>query len=247
MPVTEEIRVGLIGASIPRNGWAVRAHAPALAALDGFRIHAVATSRRESADEAGRVLGAEHAFASADDLIACDEVDLVVVGVRVLDHAAIVRPALVAGRHVLCEWPLGAGAAETAELTALGRSAGVVHAVGVQARAAPALRHAAQLVADGYVGELQSVLLTASNPQPGGRELPAAWAWHANRESWLSPLTSRAGMPSTPCGSAPVTSYRSPPSSPRSTRRLRSAREAPSSARRTIMWQSQGGSPQGRC
>jgi predicted dehydrogenase len=85
------------------------------------------------------------------------------------------------------------GLGQAGEMTALARSGQHVNAVGLQARGAPAIRYAAELVESGYVGELQSVLLTASNPQPGGRVLPTAWGWHAERENWLSPLTIPGG------------------------------------------------------
>jgi predicted dehydrogenase len=49
------IGVGIIGASPDKGGWAVTAHIPALQALPDYRLVAVSTSRRESA-EAGRVL-----------------------------------------------------------------------------------------------------------------------------------------------------------------------------------------------
>jgi predicted dehydrogenase len=49
------IRVGIIGAN-PDRGWAAQAHIPALKSLsEDFEITALSTSRRESADAAGKV------------------------------------------------------------------------------------------------------------------------------------------------------------------------------------------------
>ncbi|WP_433634190.1 Gfo/Idh/MocA family oxidoreductase [Nocardia sp. CA-120079] len=45
------------------------------------------------------------------------EVDLVVVSVKASGHAAVIREALAAGKHVVSEWPLGVDADEAGELT----------------------------------------------------------------------------------------------------------------------------------
>ena len=52
--MTRRIRVGIIGAN-PDRGWAAEAHIPALQSLpEDFEITALSTSRRESADAAGK-------------------------------------------------------------------------------------------------------------------------------------------------------------------------------------------------
>ena len=56
---------------------------------------------------------------------------------------------LAAGRHVVCEKPLGVSSAETAELVALAEAAGVVHAVCFNIRHYPQNQHAAALVSSG--------------------------------------------------------------------------------------------------
>ena len=44
------------------------------------------------------------------------DVDLVVVSVSVPAHHGMVTAGLEAGKHVFCEWPLGANSGETEEL-----------------------------------------------------------------------------------------------------------------------------------
>ena len=58
-------------------------------------------------------------FGPAEELAHRDEVDLVVVTVKVPHHRELVTTALQAGRMVLCEWPLGNELAEAEELAAL--------------------------------------------------------------------------------------------------------------------------------
>ena len=106
--------VGIIGAN-PDRGWARDAHIPALAALDDFDLRAVSTSRPESARAAARQFGVE-GFDSHQALVGQPDVDLVVITVKVPAHRALVTAALEAGKHVLCEWPLGNGLAEAQAL-----------------------------------------------------------------------------------------------------------------------------------
>ncbi|WP_034489628.1 Gfo/Idh/MocA family protein [Actinomadura oligospora] len=150
------IRVGIIGAN-PDQGWASRAHIPALRALPGFEITAVGTRREESAREAARRFGVPHHFTDPHELAAHPDVDLVAVTVKVPAHDTLIRAALDAGKHVLSEWPLTRTTEEAEAVVKLARDAGVRTAVGLQARFAPAVLHARRLLADGYVGRVTSV------------------------------------------------------------------------------------------
>lgn len=154
-------RVGIIGLQ-PGRSWAARAHLPALKALGReFVVTGVANSSRASAEAAARATDLPHAFASAADLVASSDIDLVVVTVKVPHHRALVTAALEAGKHVFCEWPLGNGLAEAEELAALARAKGVVAVVGTQARVAPEILYLRQLVGEGHLGEILSTTVTA--------------------------------------------------------------------------------------
>ncbi len=63
------------------------------------------------------------------------------------------RAVLAAGKHVVCEKPLGTSAAETAELVAMAADVGVVNAVCFNLRYYPQNQNAAALVAGGSIGE----------------------------------------------------------------------------------------------
>lgn len=169
----QPIGVGIIGLSAA-GGWAGRAHVPALAALDGFELRALSATTAESAAAAGRAHGVPLTFGSTAEMVARDEVDLVVVAVKVPHHDELVRLALDAGKAVLCEWPLGNGLAETERLAARARELGVPTAVGLQARSAPVVRYVRDLVADGYVGEVLSTTLVQSGRSWGPTVHPAS-------------------------------------------------------------------------
>src|SRR5436309_9536893 len=157
-----KIRVGIIGAN-PDRGWAVQAHIPALRSLaDDFEITALSTSRRESADAAGKRFGVSLTFDNHQDLVNSAAVDVVAVTVKVPYHLELATAAVGAGKAVYCEWPLGNGLNEAETLAALAKKKGVLAVAGLQARSAPSVAYAHDLIKQGYVGEVLSTTLIGS-------------------------------------------------------------------------------------
>ena len=187
---SDKIRTGIIGANA-RYGWSMRAHLPALLALPGYELTAVCTSRPETAQESKRTYGAKIAFHDFREMVKHPDIDLVSVSVRVPRHHEMVMAALEAGKHVFCEWPLGANLAETEEMAALARAKGVRHMVGLQARGAPALLHLRDLLAQGYVGEVLACNMTMFFPGllQRGRDM----AWMADRNMGADTLAIATG------------------------------------------------------
>lgn len=171
--MTAPVRVGILGLSATR-GWAAAAHLPALRALPGFRVVALAASSDASAEAAGRAHGIDRWFSDPLALAACREVDLVVVTVKVSEHRALVGAAAAAGKAVLCEWPLGNGLAEAEEMAALTRAAGVPAFVGLQARSGPAVRYVRDVVASGELGDVLSTTVLGSGDRWGATTDPAS-------------------------------------------------------------------------
>src|SRR5438034_7305163 len=149
-----KIRVGIIGAN-PDRGWAVQAHIPALRSLaDDFEITALSTSRRESADAAGKRFDVSLTFDNHEELVNSAEVDVVAVTVKVPQHFVLATAALRAGKAVYCEWPLGNGLQEAEKLAALAKQKSVLAVAGLQARSAPSVAYVRDLVRQGYVGDV---------------------------------------------------------------------------------------------
>lgn len=160
-PRQAPIRVGVVGLGAS-GGWAATAHVPALAGLDGYELRALSAGSAESARAAGEKYAVPLTFGSAEELARCEEVDLVVVTVRVPQHLELIRPAIDAGKMVFSEWPLGADLAQAEELAARAHRRGVLTAVGLQARSAPPLRYLRDLVAEGYAGRVLSTSMLGS-------------------------------------------------------------------------------------
>lgn len=163
----KKIGVGIIGVN-PNRGWAWVAHVPALRALGGYKVVAVSNSDIENAKVAAETIGAPHYFSSNDDLVACPDVDLVVVTVKVPFHKELVTAAIKAGKSVYSEWPLGNGLEEALEMEKLAGERGVRAHVGLQSRAAPVIRYLRELIAGGYVGEVLSTTIVATSSLGGG-------------------------------------------------------------------------------
>src|SRR5436305_1368555 len=129
---------------------------------DDFEITALATTRRESADAAGKRFDVAAAFDNHQELVRSAAVDVVAVTAKVPYHLELATAALEAGKAVYCEWPLGNGLNEAETLAALARKQGVLAVAGLQARSAPAVAYVRDLVEQGYVGDVLSTTLVGS-------------------------------------------------------------------------------------
>lgn len=178
--MTQILRVGVIGAS-PSGSWGSAAHLPALTALPQFEVTAVSTAHVETARKTAERFGVRHAFGDARQLVTSPDVDVVTVAVRVPAHKELVSLALDAGKHVYCEWPLGRTTAEAESLHAAAKASGIVHMIGLQARQAPAITHARDLILNGEIGTVCAAQLIHSVPWMfGGR---ASSAYLLDRDS----------------------------------------------------------------
>ena len=99
---------------------------------DDFEITALSTSRRESADAAGKRFGVSLAFDNHQELVESPDVGVVAITVKVLHHFELATAALDAGKAVYCEWPLGNGLQGAESLAALAKKKGVLAVTGLQ-------------------------------------------------------------------------------------------------------------------
>ena len=141
MESSNRLRVGMIGAG---GRWGPWAHAPALTQLPETELYAVCTAHADTAQAAADKYGVKHAYSD----------------VTAMGADPRVEAALDAGKHVYCEWPLGANTKEAEELAALARRKKLITMVGLQRRASPAYLYMRELIKEGYVGETLSVNMT---------------------------------------------------------------------------------------
>lgn len=151
------VRVGIIGAST--SGWARTAHLPAIASIPGMEVTAVSTTRLESARATAEEFGVPRAYNNPHDLIHDDQVDLVLIAVRVEHHAALLDAVLESGKPVYCEWPAGSTLEQTRRLRDAFADAGQYAVPGLQARSRPEVRYLREALAEGLIGRILSTTL----------------------------------------------------------------------------------------
>jgi predicted dehydrogenase len=190
--MSDKIRVGMVGAN-PDRGWAATAHIPALRSLPQYELTAVGTSRAESAREAAARFGAAHWFTDARELAGHPDVDLVAITVKVPFHRELAEAALQAGKHILVEWPLARTTEEAERLAELAGRAGVRHAVGLQARFAPAVNYLRELITDGYVGEVTSANVLVARGKGAAPVMPGWASYTLNRDNGAGVLEVAGG------------------------------------------------------
>src|SRR5882672_4672309 len=184
--MADKIRLGLIGASV-KGTWSSRSHLPALRATRDIELTAVCTTKADSAEAARQAYGARLAFDDYRKMIASPEIDAVAVVVRVPSHYAPTKASLEAGKHVYCEWPLGRTTAEAVELAALAKANGLVTAVGLQARANPAVMYMKEQIEAGFVGEVMAVHVNLM--REGVLSRPSHRTWQRDAELGANTLT----------------------------------------------------------
>ena len=154
---------------------------PALTALPEFEVVAVCTNHLDTASRTASHFDIPLVFDDVAAMVEHPDVDVVDVCIDAASHHGVVLKALRAGKHVVCEWPLGANLAESQELRDTAEAAGVLHAICLQARYAPVYQHMRQLVAGGYVGRVLSCSLNGSMamaPSPRSASLALIHAGH---------------------------------------------------------------------
>jgi predicted dehydrogenase len=146
-----EITTGIIG-----SGFIGPVHVEALRRL-GVTVRGVLDATPELAQTAADQMGLPVAYASLDELLADDLVQVVHITTPNRLHYGMAKAVLQAGKHVVCEKPLAMNSQESAELVELAEEAGVVAAVNYNVRFYPLCLEARDMVQRGDVGEISSV------------------------------------------------------------------------------------------
>jgi len=132
---------------------ASRGLAPAVHASRGANLYAVA-SRDE---QRSATLEPERVHASYEDLLADERVDAVYISLSNSQHLEWVTKSLEAGKHVLCEKPLGLNATETEAMFDCASRSGRLLVEAVWGRWHPRFSRMVEVVASGAIGNIQHI------------------------------------------------------------------------------------------
>ncbi|MBM4033796.1 MAG: Gfo/Idh/MocA family oxidoreductase [Planctomycetes bacterium] len=147
------VRIGIAGL----GWWACETHIPNLLRVEGAEVRALCSRSPENIARGRKALGGAPeplVFNDYEDLLACDEVDAVVVCTPNYLHAPMTLAALWAGKHVLVEKPLGLDPAECEPIVAEAAERRLAVQVGVELRYSDAAQAMRRLIAEGAVGEV---------------------------------------------------------------------------------------------
>jgi predicted dehydrogenase len=120
-------------------------------------VDAIASRNLDSAERAATALKIPRAHASYEALLADPEIDAIYNPLPNHLHVEWTTKAAEAGKHVLCEKPLGMSAAEARALLAVRERTGVKIGEAFMVRTHPQWLRVRQLLAEGRIGELRAM------------------------------------------------------------------------------------------
>jgi predicted dehydrogenase len=144
------IRVALIGT----GAIAVQNHIPGIRLHPEGEVVALCDPDPRALDAASAASGIRRTYSDYRALIAERDIDAVVIATPNHVHAPIALAAVVTGKHVLCEKPLGLNQGETEAMAVAAARAGVVHMTAFTYRFIPAIRWMRRLLSDGTIGTM---------------------------------------------------------------------------------------------
>ena len=167
----ETIRIGVVGAGANTR----KHHIPNLKNITGVEIAAVVNRSRASSERVAKEFGIPRVHEYWQDLVNDAGIDAVVIGTWPYLHCPVTLAALAAGKHVLTEARIAMNAAEARQMLAASRARpNLVTQVVPGPATFAADPMVMQLLADGYIGELQALDLRV----PAGfvnRDAPLHW------------------------------------------------------------------------
>lgn len=173
-----EIGVGLIGV-----GWMGRVHSRSYQAVPLLypeltlapRLVRAADPVDGRAAYAREVLGYEAAGTDYRDVLADPEVDVVSICAPNALHRQIGVDAARAGKSFWIEKPVGRDVADTMDVAAAARAAGITTAVGYNYRTAPAVEEIRRLVTTGGLGRITNVRAALFSGYAAEPNTPLSW------------------------------------------------------------------------
>ena len=148
--------------------------------LPAVKLAAVCTSRGESAKAAKDAFGFERCTTDMREITEADDIDIVHIATPNRLHKDALLSAMKAAKHIYCEKPLVASAAEADEIAAaLPGYTGTAQMV-LQNRFFPASMRARELVEDGFIGEVLS--FRACYLHSGSADPSAPLKWKLSKE-----------------------------------------------------------------
>lgn len=137
------------------------------------RIVALCARRRDLLEEAARQDQAPFLTDDWRAVVEHPDVNLVLVATPDALHHEAVMACAAAGKHVVCEKPVGMNADEASDMWTAYRNCKLGHFVPFWTRYVPVFRHAREIVQQGTLGDVRAVIYRWQNPRPAA--MPFTW------------------------------------------------------------------------
>jgi predicted dehydrogenase len=167
----DKIRWGVLGVA----GIATKKVIPAMKKCMRGEVSAIASRDRSRAENAARELGIPKAYGSYEDLLADPEIDAVYNPLPNHLHVPWSIKAAQAGKHVLCEKPIGLNSDECRELIGIRDRTGLKIGEAFMVRVHPQWLRTREIIRSGGIGQLRSIFgfFSYFNVNPGNiRNVP---------------------------------------------------------------------------
>ena len=118
-----------------------------------IEVAGVCDAVRERAEKAKEEFGIPKIYGTLDDALRDPEVDIILNLTRPYEHFNVTKAALLAGKHVYSEKPLGATYEEGAELAALAQKSGLMLGCAPDTFLGAGIQTCRKLIDDGFIGD----------------------------------------------------------------------------------------------
>jgi predicted dehydrogenase len=190
-PPSDRIQIGHIGVGRMGGG-----HVRGFLKMPDVRVMAISDIREETLETFKTAVDRHYGdaaclgFTDFRELLARKEIDAVVIAPGERWHPLMGIEAARRGKHLYCEKPLSVTLAEGLALREAVRKYGVVFQWGTQQRSSHYYRHTAELVRNGYIGDVRTIMIGSAGggpPKPEPPEIlkdpPAGFDY----DMWLGP------------------------------------------------------------
>ena len=165
----ESLQAVVIGA-----GWAGEGHTRALRHC-GVDVHTICARQMDVVRAVADRLDVPHASTDWRATLESTKPDIVALATPASLRRDVIEAAAALGAHVYCDKPLGVDGGEAKDLLDLVDAAGVKHAYAATGAYHPDFAWAAELLADGAVGEVREIESIIRFPVFGASIAP--WSW----------------------------------------------------------------------
>src|SRR5437763_13230825 len=168
------IRIGIIGA-----GFARTTQIPGFKSCENARVVAIASARRENAEEVAREFGIPNVESDWRSLVARDDIDLVSIVTPVVTHYEMALAAIDHGKAVPCEKPMAMNADEARRMADAARHAGGLGLIDHELRFLPGRLKMRELLQRGEIGKVKhaSTIFRADSRADPNRP----WNWWSDK------------------------------------------------------------------